>query len=257
MSRSGFLKTVRNLKKNELLITPRVTEFLIKNPNMIISDENAEVLRTIVTDNSNSVRHGRFGASSRGTCLRQQIFKYLGMPGKAGLDPILHNIFLDGTWRHIRWQMMGLEAGFFTHVEVPAAKPKLRLSISIDALNQDEEWLFELKGASRMPNEVPEKHLLQIGTYFLVTGYEKAVYLVEDKRSQDWKEWVVYRDPKIMKSVEEELDALNEAVEHRKLPAALPGAASGKEGECKTCPFQPWCHQQGSRYPGDGQWVTG
>jgi CRISPR/Cas system-associated exonuclease Cas4 (RecB family) len=174
------------------------------------------------------------------------------MPGLLHYDFALSNVFLDGTWRHLRWQMMLMEAGVVTDVEVPYKMPDKRLSVSLDAENHDEGWMFELKGTRNMPHEVPHKHLLQMHTCMYVSGFEVAVYIAENKATQDFREWVVKKDPKIMSEVTKEIYKLNEAIDERKLPGPVSDPRR-KEGPCKACPYQPWCWEQRS-WPYDQRW---
>ena len=68
-----------NLEKTEKIITPIVDKFLANDKNIVINDEKIQkTLIDIVSDNSNSKRTGRFGASSRGLCQRRQVFEYTG-----------------------------------------------------------------------------------------------------------------------------------------------------------------------------------
>lgn len=236
----SFGQMMRKVKAGQdLLATPHFMEYLTTNGGNVSHDEEiVQRIADLIRDDSNSIRHSRFGASSRGTCQRRQVFAFLGKPTQGSYDPILHNIFMDGTWRHLRWQAMGLQCGAFTDVEVMYQKGNFK--ISIDAENADEEWIFELKGARFVPEDVPEAHMLQIHTYFWASGFEKCSYLVEDKRSQDWKEWVVTPIDKYVEAVEEEINDLEEAVKERKLPDILP-ACKQKEGPFKRCPYSEIC----------------
>lgn len=240
---SALGKLVRDLKRDDedgLLVTPRIRQWLVEHSTVPMTDEMVETMVSIVTDTGNHDRSGRFGASSRGTCLRQQIFKFLGMESEPSFDPGLHNIFIDGQWRHLRWQMMGLHAGVFTHVETDFVVPRYRLKVSVDALNMREKWLFELKGAGTIPEEPPWAHVLQIHTYFLATGLRRASYLVEHKQRQTYQEWVIENDPKVLQIVKDELGELNESVETRTLPAVLPECQQ-KKGAYRSCPFSRTC----------------
>lgn len=254
---SDLKKRVRlkkSAREDGLILTPRVVSWLSKNTDVrpeAGSDIEEEMLRIMRSD-ANSKREGRFGASSRGNCLRRQLFMYLGMESENWIDWSLANIFFDGHMRHLKYQLMGLHGGFFTHVEWPFADPARRVTVSVDALNEEEGWLFELKGAYKIPDEVPWHHLLQIHTYFLITGYAVCVYLVEEKGSQRIKEWVVRKDPKIMAIIEKELDDLNEAVETEVLPP-VKAECEKREGEYKECPYARYCRSQ-KEWPTDGQW---
>lgn len=237
MTLSGMIKKLK--ASEDKLVTPRIMEYLTTTKgNVDLDDWVVERVSELLKDNSNSVRHSRFGASSRGTCHRQQVYTYLGRDRQFSYDPILNNIFQDGTWRHIRWQAMGLQTGLFTAVETKYQRGEI--SVSLDGENKDEGWIFELKGAWRIPEAIPEEHLLQIHTYFYATGYEKCSYLVENKQTQDWREWVVTPVPSYMRAVKEEINALTHSVEKEELPEILP-ACRQKEGPYKKCPYSSFC----------------
>lgn len=252
---SKLIKTVKSIKLNrDNIVTPRIVEYLSLYSDVELTESMRETLLELLTSDANSQRTGRFGASSRGTCLRAQLWSYLGMPKTGDVDYILNNIFMDGKWRHARWQLMGLAAGVFTDVEVQYRKPKYNLGTSIDAINEDEGWLFELKGAHMIPKQVPEKHLLQIHTYFLATGFDRCSYVVECKRTQEFKEWVVVRDERMMTQVREELETLNGYIDDRKLPPILQ-ECQAKEGAYKRCPYRgASCCVSQSSFPDGSKW---
>lgn len=260
----SLFKTIRVIKKAEtLLVTPKVLAFLREHPDGVVWDEAGYQLWREITQRAmgNDHRGGRFGASSRGTCLRKQIFVFLAMPSGQIIDPDLQNLFNDGKWRHLRWQMMGVQSGALTHAEWPVALPKYRLTTSLDGLNSHDSFGFELKGDrnwTRVMDGVPQAHGLQIHTMMLATGWDTFVYVIEDKSSQQWREIIVHRDPKVITQVVEELEVLNEYVEDRKLPPILPACAS-KEGPYRSCPFAAQCLERhnrvGNQWPDrDGDW---
>lgn len=257
-------RIVRNILKGEQqIITPRIDQHLLQNPQGITWDEEAfRVLSTITgQDRANNDRTARFGASGRGTCPRRQVFGFLGMPVHQVLSPVTVNLFADGKFRHIKWQIMGMQAGVFTHVEYPAVLKKYNLKVSMDALNADESWFFELKGDRNigrlLGTSIPEGHLLQIHTCMLVTGWDKAVYVMEDKGTQEWREFVVRKDPIIMRRVKEELELLNDAITYQRLPRVLPECQK-KTGPYRTCPYGSRCLDQqdiyGDEWPTPGEW---
>lgn len=243
MTLSGAIKNIK--KAESLLITPKVISFLEKHPDGVVWDDEAYEIWRDLTSRAmgNEDRSGRFGASSRGDCQRRQIFNYLGMPGGKIIGPDTQNLFNDGKWRHLRWQMMALQAGAITHAEYPYSYPPLRVSGSMDGLNSYDSFGFELKGdrnMSRIIDGVPETHDLQMHTMMLATGWETFVYIIEDKKTQNWREIIVHRDPKIIAVVRQELEELNEFIEDNTLPPVLPACAA-KEGPYRTCPFGPRC----------------
>lgn len=268
-------KTLKNLtRKSDLLITPVVSKFLMDNPEgMLLNDEGTDLapetldlIHQIMQAAwvGNEDRSGRFGASSRGKCMRSQMWTYMGMPSRKIIEPETLNLFNDGKFRHLRWQIMVIQSGACTHAEYPLTYKKYRMTSSVDALNSEEKFLFELKGDRHMARlldaagGVVNEHNLQIHSMFLMTGWDKAVYIMEDKASQDWREIIVRRDPEVIAEVRKELEELNQHVEDRSIPAPLP-ACETKEGPYRSCPFAGPCIERwraGNHYWPDqpGNW---
>lgn len=271
-SLGAILKRIQS--SEALIVTPTIDRWLVDHPEGITVPQEMMPLVEMLLSSPNADRSARFGASGRGTCTRQQVFSYLGMPGLRRYDSQLQNIFNDGTWRHIRWQIMGLLAGIFVNdhwnvpeglygspdqapVEVVHRMPQYQLKVSCDGENTEEGWGFELKGhgwyGGVVKNGIPPKHLLQVHTYFIATGFDRFVYVAEDKRSNDWKEIVVRPDPAILRTTKDELNALTDAIEDEELPPVLTACRGGKGEDFKGCPYQHRCTtQQG--WPTPGEW---
>lgn len=257
MSLGKLLKETMHFETSDLLVTPKVMKFLRSNTEGVLMNKagtalsrESKALVAEIMDKAfagNGDRSGRFGASGRGTCHRSQLWTFLGMPTGRLQDPELTNLFNDGKYRHLRWQIMLLQSGAVTDVEVGVKFPKYRMTSSIDAVNDDEGFIVEVKGdrnPSRMMQKagaVDEKHNLQIHSYFLLTGYDRCSYVVEDKQSQIWREVTVVRDDAIMKDVKLELSVLNDAVDNRQMPEML-DECKLKQGKYKACPFATQCY---------------
>lgn len=259
----SFTQNLKRIKKAEnLLVTPKIIAFLEKHPDGVVWDEAGYELWRELTHRAsgNEDRSGRFGASSRGTCPRAQIFSFLGMPATRTIGVDQQNLFNDGKWRHLRWQMMAMQAGALTHAEWPVNLPKYRVKASIDGLNTNEKFGFELKGDrrwARVLDGVPEAHILQVHTYLLAMGWDTFVYMVENKETQEFREVIVHRDEAVIREVRQELQELNEYVEYNRLPPILPACAA-KEGPYRSCPYAQQCIKQhesrGNAYPQAGRW---
>lgn len=225
------------------IVTPRMVEWLDKNSRVPLEPGDEALLHKLFFDKSADIRHGRLGSSSRGTCMRAQIFAYLGAPQvPGGIDYRLANIFIDGQWRHIRWQLMMLKAGVADDVEVTYTDPDRRLKVSVDAIHDAEDYFIEIKGDGTFKDitEPSEAHSLQIHTYFLMTGYSKCVYFVEQKRDQEWFEIVIEPQQKYVEAVEHEIEQLNEAIDEEELPEVL-SSCRKKQGPYKKCPYRDIC----------------
>ena len=248
MSLGKFLKEIEEKQEKTFIVSPIVEEFLAKEGNIVVNDEDIQkTLIDIVSDNSNSIRTGRFGASSRGLCERRQVFEYTGdIEKRNNIDITLQNLFNDGTWRHIRWQMMGLLSGALTEVETKVSNEKYpNFGGSVDGIGYSEEfgkYGFELKGTSYMPTEPKKEHLRQIHTYFVLDPEIKVFSLIyEDKRSQDWKEFVVYPDQTLLVDVKKEMVRLEDSVAFKIYPEVKENCRQRQGKEYQQCPYRQGC----------------
>lgn len=247
MSLSKLIKEISEEPKPKI-ISPIIDNFLITQKNIVVNDKNIQSkLIDIVSDDSNSKRTGRFGASSRGLCTRRQVFDYTGdVEKRDDIDITLQNLFNDGVWRHIRWQMMGLLSGALTDVETKVSNEKYpNFGGSIDGIGISDKYGkygFELKGTSWMPSEVKETHLKQIHTYFILDPDIKVFSVIyEDKRTQDWLEFLVFPDPSILASVKSEMLSLEESAEFKVYPEIKPDCRLRQGKEYQMCPYRNSC----------------
>jgi hypothetical protein len=238
-------KLLRDMKRDDLLVTPKLSLWLLRNDHVVVDKAVADHLSRVASTPPRD-RSASFSSSSRGSCLRAQVFGFLGAPAYSPADIHLSNIFIDGTWRHLRWQAMLMKAGILTDFEVPREDKKLRLKGSVDGVNFDEHWGFELKGmntygfASCVTKDQPlEKHLMQVGTYFIMyPELTRWSLLYEDKNLNHWHEFVVDRNDGYTDAAMDELATLNRHIDESTLPDLC--------DECKKkldykCPYSEIC----------------
>lgn len=256
MSKS-LMKTIKAAKHgSQYIITPRLNMFLMQNPNLVVDDWVAELIQKEITKQPRD-RTASFSSSSAGVCPRRQVYQYLGIDSGTVNDPKTQNIFYDGTWRHLRWQAVLLQAGILSEIEYPLRWDEKRSRGTMDGVgivpddHPNSEWRglefgFELKGTNsyvykQSAGKGPkEEHLDQVHRYFLVGGFDLFVIVYENKDNQEWSEWVIEPDPKRLAAQEKELDALNGFVDRQQIPPMLPGCKTqtGKEWE--------WCQYAGT-----------
>jgi len=243
------LKTILNIVKDDrLILTPGVFQWLTKHPEGLVLTTNEADLLTKLTMIRPRNRAQSFSCSARVQCVRRQQFTYIGVPTQSTLDAPLQNKFNDGTWRHLRWQMMLLKATLLEKVEVPVWHEGYNLLGSMDGEGVNDKFGkfgFELKGIGSLSflKEGPHlHHLYQIHSYFVARPDLDVFSLIyEDKMTQVWKEFVIERDPKIMRSVRKELVKLNTATNHRKLLPILEGCKNGRGPDFRACPYSGIC----------------
>jgi hypothetical protein len=241
------LKQAVRFAKMNTKITPRLTPWLVSNPNgvRITKDEVATKVMEILRPSITKSRAGAFHPSQLYQCPRAQVFGYFDAPSLRSYDPQLQNIFNDGHFRHLRWQIMLLEAGILTDVEVAVHVPQIRLEGSIDGVNAMEDWMFELKGTSQFRtvqngNAMPA-HIKQVHAYLLASGLKEAVIIYEDKSSQQWSEILIEKNPVIIDEIKEILDGLNSAIDNNKLPERLEECENQKGATYNSCSYSEIC----------------
>lgn len=230
------------------LITILMEDYHASNNGLTLSEEDSALLQRLVTTPPRN-RSGSFSASARGTCERAQVFQYLDAP-KTGRDtgPTLQSVFIDGTWRHLRWQMTlmsaGRQFGVPVQVEVPFIDESLRLRGSLDGIVDGRG--FELKGTRSFSNArtTPfSSHLLQIQSYMLLADLDLFSLVYEDKATQQTAEHIVVKNPEVERKVMDEIEALNRAVDSKTLPKMLDGCCGdGKKSQTWwDCAYRKTC----------------
>lgn len=187
-----------------------------------------------------------FSASSLGHCRRAQLFQYLDVEVERNPSAAQASVFIHGTWTHLKWQAMGLEAGWLARTEVPVRMDEYTMLGTIDGiLDTGQGW--ELKSINKrgyrfVLDEGPkDEHLKQIHGYMLATGIHEWSLIYEEKDTQDYKEFVVEFDPRIATSVLSELTALNSAVQRRELLPMLDACVEKNGMTYRSCAYRDRC----------------
>jgi hypothetical protein len=185
-----------------------------------------------------------WAASGAGKCLRQRQFAYLGMDGKTPDEHGL-NIFLNGTYVHLRHQVVGLSAGYLRDAEVPVTLPELNLVGTMDALDTKgipvEYKSINQNGFGSVRAFGPKaEHRHQIHSYMLASGTDAFRVVYENKNTNDLLEFFVDRDENEVAAVRDDLEMLNEATDNRTLLPMLEECTK-KEGAYRWCPFASSC----------------
>lgn len=233
--------------KAELVVSRRHEEWLSKNSNPWYSEKALDFGRKQLFEQGNPrKRQGTVSASSLGSCMRKQVFTYLGWLELAPSSKAAQ-IFHNGTFMHIRWQMAGLTEGWLVKAEVPVPRPNtLRLSGTQDGIAYDGS-VVELKsinsyGFSGVNTFGPKsEHLLQAGAYMLTTGAKQTVFIYENKDTQEYKEIVTPLDDDMIENVTLRANALWEHIDNQTLPEPLSKCIDKEGWEYNSCPFRDRC----------------
>lgn len=193
-------------------------------------------------------RSGRFSPSSMGECPRRLVFGWAGAPQQPP-DIDVMEMADHGTGAHLRWQIEGLTMGYMTEAEAWVYDDDLMCGGSIDGILSDES-LFELKTKApgpyaRIVNDakVPLwENLLQVHTYFLLTGADWASVVYENRAYGSFYEFRIARDSKIEKEVIRRLNSYKAYVEEDELPRQLDLCEMRMGETFRRCAYREICH---------------
>lgn len=240
------LKQHIKIAKRNTKITPTLHGWLNNNSDGIKIEDPAIAQRVLeILAPSDGDRSGAFHPSQLYQCKRAQIFGYYGIDTQRSYNPVLQNLFNDGHFRHLRWQIMLLNAGVLTDIEVKVSIPELRLTGSMDGANMDKGWMFELKGTSAysqvMQRGAMPDHIKQINAYLMASKLDSALLVYECKSSQNWLEIEVQKDPTVIMEIESILKDLNQAIDTGKMPEVLHDCQNQTGARFNKCPYNNIC----------------
>lgn len=237
------------MKLGQAARTVRGENWYVRHYEDYLQHRNVEAERVMIMDimkRPERIRGWSWSASSAGRCGRERQFTYLGFPQRRP-DAKSMNIFANGDYMHIRHQAFGLVAGFITEVEVPVAIPGFNLIGTMDGILSNGRGLelksINTRGFSEVTSFGAKRdHIFQMHAYMLATELDAFHAVYEDKNTQNVKEILVPRDEKIIKSVVEELEQLNEATNERRLLPMLQECRNG-QGAFRWCSFREICEE--------------
>lgn len=241
----GLSKLVKAMK-TDLLVTPLHEQWLATHSNVELTDDVAEFVRSELVSKQRK-RSTTWSSSSLGYCARKHVYQYMGAPRERGVDADLASIFIHGTWTHLKWQASGKLAGWLGPTEVSCAITELNYTGTIDGILASGIAGWEFKSINKrgfdyvLSHGPKHEHLLQITGYMLATGLRLWSLMYECKDDQQYKEFVVRFDPELAAAVENELRALNTAVQTSTLPAMLPGCVTKTGSEYRNCAYRDRC----------------
>jgi len=235
--------------QSELVVTPRHEAWLAKNANASYSDEAKEFMAGEIGKPQRD-RTKTFSASGAGVCPRRRQFEYLGITeGKRPIKTSLAQIFHNGTFMHLRWQMAGLTDGWMVKAEVPVVNPDLMLSGTLDGLSYKGTGI-ELKsinsnGFRNIMQHGPKRlHVYQTASYTLSGAPNEFSIIYECKDTQEYKEFIHTIKPEALEMVRHEQEVLAHKTGMKEL-FPMKDECWAKQGtEYIQCPFRDICHKQ-------------
>ena len=254
----GLKKLLKSHQESDLLVTPRYEQYLSTHQNILVDEVVGEFVKSELTTPQRN-RRMTFSASSRGACPREQVFQFTSLKAIPKINTDLYAIFHQGTFMHLKWQALLMDAGILDEVEISTDVERYRLTGTVDGAGEVpashvlrdryDRFGWELKSINargyqwvldRGPNQ---HHLLQIHAYMLATEMRVWSLIYENKDTQQYKEFIVHFDREIAERVEDELEYLNKCVDDQVLPPILDECLE-KKGAYTKCAFAHACLSQ-------------
>lgn len=192
-------------------------------------------------------RAGRMSPSAMGKCARRIVFGYAGAPQLAP-DTGSLEIFDHGTTAHLKWQIEGITMGWMQSGEVWVEDKDLLIGGAMDGLIEDHS-VFELKSAAPsvynrivIDGRAPQyENLMQINTYFLLSGADWGSIVYEDRAYGNFHEFRIKRDARIEREILRRLRSYKGYVEADELPPMLTQCEERVGKVYKYCPYRKFC----------------
>ena len=234
-------------------ITPRHEKWLASNPNPVYSKKALEFAQTVLSGQvgSNRDRDTRFRSSGQGQCERKQLFAAKKFPGNNSIDSDLANIFANGNFLHLKWQMAGLTEGWLATAEFPVDSKTHSFGGTLDGIVFDGS-LFEFKsintrGFANVCEYGPKKdHIRQAHGYMWLANLSAVSFVYEDKgaASDAWREFRVERDEKIVAEVVESIERMETHLKEDTMPEPLKDCLDRTGYVYRHCPFRDICLEE-------------
>jgi len=179
-------------------------------------------------------RTGRFSASSAGRCLRGQVKQALGLLVDEDRTRLLP-VFMAGNFIHAKYQLAGLQTGFFKSVEQVYYDDDFLLGGSVDAIDHLYRFV-EIKSMAagnfkRVKAYGPLKeHKAQMHAYMHLTGAVESLYIAENKDTQEIYEQVVPMDDALMRKLKRDWQLGKRHIEAGTLPPCSTGGTWCNDG---------------------------
>lgn len=235
------LADVAKSQRGEYWVTSRYYEF-IQNQRNIEAERDA--LQTIMT-RPPRVRINTFSASGAGRCLRERQLAFMGIKRMPN-DEKSANIFANGDYVHLRYQVAGLVGGWLEQAEVPAFLPEYQLSGTLDGMLINGHGLevksINDRGFTEIATFGPKHdHLFQTHSYMLAKQLDTFHIVYENKNTNQVKEFLIHRDEKLIDQIVRELEELNSATAAGVLLPMQPNCVLQTGSQYSWCQYRKSC----------------
>ena len=204
-----FLSYLKDIEKRPGVLKRPVYDWLLEHERELDTHDDAswEVLRGLIAGAKRSDKV--FSPSGATRCMRSQVIKKLGHEELPIGDPHTLNIFEDGKWRHVKWQMIFWRMGIVESMERFVSGGRLNYGGSTDAILRIPEHgrtVVDIKGANDTRwNEINgtgvpiPAHVVQVNIYMKLNKANLGLLWYENKNTNEVCEVQVTPDAALLK----------------------------------------------------------
>ena len=180
-----------------------------------------------------------FYVSETDNCPRAVFYSFKSMP-KAKLDPIVQRKMEHGTFTHIRLMsaLFGLGVVRATEIKIPEDQLFKGRADAIVTMG-GEIYVLEIKSMNNgffknlnQPNKAQNR---QIQLYMHYFNIDKGIVLVENKDTQELKEFIVLKNEEEIAKVFSEFEELKSKIKNNEVPNK---PFDLEEWKCRYCPYE-------------------
>lgn len=226
--------------------TPLLDEYLIKRNLPKYQDRRLKEITLDLRERPRPI--GRLSPSSICGCERQAAFKFLGTEGKRRVDPDQELLFIDGHWRHHKWQtlfydmeaVLGRKRFRVVHIEAPMVVEDLCIAGNLDIeveVKVDGKWIsyvIDFKGANTFAfdrtyrEQAPDAtYVKQLITYLAGRGKKRGILLYDSKNTNKTACYVVTMNDQQWGEIQAWCRRVLDQVKAKELPPIHPDCNNG------------------------------
>lgn len=252
-----LLNSVKTSKRERTILKTKVEEWLVANEDEIqnLTAEDFEVLRRLIV--VGTVRDPRVLSPSGATaCARQMTLDKLKFPKVRANSPQQIGIFLDGSWRHLKWQMVFHKMGIVESMEQFVKWGDLNWGGSIDVIailnlpvsNRSERFIIDIKGAnaSRFNHIKATKrpiysNWVQLQIYLMLHGIDYGLLWYENKNDNEICEILVKASKSFQAKARRRQKYIKKYVEAEAFPREECNPVDPSDSMARYCPQRSNC----------------
>lgn len=248
------LKRIVSFNQQGLVLSQELTKYFMSGAAPLYPEDVIEIIAQQLRSQPRDRTRSLSASSLPIHCERAGVFQWVGAKQNSSRDElrdaILNNLFLDGHWRHLRWQAVLLDSGLADTIEWSMKDDALGIKGTADAISFEHGYGIEIKGCHDHQFQILtnmkaplQSHIFQVQAYMLLTGIERWHVLYENKNTNNFREFVVEKDEGAFDQIRRYTNSIKVLIERTRVLPDVLDECSRKEGAYKGCAYSDVCRE--------------